>query len=139
MKVAKIVILAMVVALTSSGLAMAAGSVQMNQAVAVTADVQNTAGTDLQAAVRLLAYDNVGNEVGHVCREVTLAAGDITTVSYEWRAPSYETGLYWSSKVDVNGNCDSQDTDPGGTNGTGRDNDHNYKHSYKHGDSDSDK
>lgn len=136
MKIAKTIILAMVIALASSGLAMAAGSVQTNQAVAVTADVKNSAGNDLQAAVRLLAYDNVGNEVGHVCREVSLPAGDITTVSYEWRAPAYVTGLYWSSKVDVNGVCDSQDT--GGTNGTGRDKDHDYNHKYEHGDSDSD-
>ena len=64
MKVAKIIILAMVVAFASTGLAMAGGTVQMNQAAAVSADVKNTTNNDLQAAVKLLAYDKAGNAVG---------------------------------------------------------------------------
>ncbi len=111
MKVAKIVILAMVVAFASTGLAMAGGTVQMNQAAAVSADVKNTTNNDVQAAVKLLAYDRVGNAVGHVCRVVTLPANDITTVSYLWRAPGYETGLYWTSKVQVGGACANHDAD----------------------------
>ena len=99
------------IALVSSGLALAAGTVQMNQAVNVSADVQNNSGNNLLAAVRLKAYDRVGNAVGHVCKEVTLAANGITTVDYAWLAPAYETGLYWSSKVDVGGACVNQDAD----------------------------
>lgn len=114
MKIAKIVLLAMVIALASTSLGMAAGAVQTLQSVYVSADVKNTADYDLQAAVKVTGYDNVGNAVGHVCREVTLPANDTITVTYRWRAPAYKTGLYWSSKVDIDGSCinhDGDDTD----------------------------
>lgn len=111
MKVAKIILLAMVIALASTSLGMAAGSVQRDQSTYVSADVKNSANYDLQAAVKLLGYDNVGNAVGHVCREVTLPANDTITVTYRWRAPSYKTGLYWSSKVDIDGACSNHDGD----------------------------
>lgn len=123
MKITKTIMLAMFIALVTSGLAMAAGTVQMNQAVAISADVQNSTGNYLAAAVRMQAYDNVGNAVGHLCREVTLRPNAVTSVSYLWRAPSYETGLYWSPKVEVNGACINQDAD---------------ETDYDHGDSDSD-
>jgi hypothetical protein len=111
MKSIKIIMLAMVIAVTTTGMAMAAGSVQVNQAVAVSANVQNSTNQDMRAAVKLIAYDNIGNAVGHVCREVTLPANDIISVSYLWRAPSYKTGLYWSSKVTQNGSCANHDSD----------------------------
>jgi hypothetical protein len=111
MKVAKIVSMAIVIALAGTGLALAAGTVQMNQTANVSADVKNTTGNYLHAAVRMLAYDQKGNAVGHVCREVTLRPNAVTTVDYTWRAPGYETGLYWSPKVDINGACVNQDAD----------------------------
>ncbi len=123
MKLTRTVLFAMFIAFATSGLALAAGSVQMNEAVAVSADVKNATGNYLRAAVRMRAFDDAGNAVGHVCREVTLRPNDITTVSYLWRAPSYETGLYWSPKVDVGGACVNQDAD---------------ESDHDHGDSDSD-
>lgn len=132
MKITKTILLAMVLAIASTGLAMAAGTVQMSQAVAVTADVQNSTGNDLRAAVKLLAYDNTGNAVGHVCREVTLPANDVVTVSYQWRAPGYATGLYWTSKVTVGGDCvnhDVDDTDSDSdSDGDSDDSDDHYHH-----------
>ncbi|MBU0960542.1 MAG: hypothetical protein KKH60_03365 [Proteobacteria bacterium] len=111
MKIAKIILMSLVIALASTSLGMAAGSVQVNQSVYVSAEVKNTQDYDLQAAVKLLGYDNVGNAVGHVCREVTLPANDTITVTYRWRAPAYKTGLYWSSKVDIDGSCTNHDGD----------------------------
>ena len=102
MKIAKIMILAMIVAFTGTTMALAAGEVQVGRTVAVSADVKNSSNSSQQAAVRLLAYDTVGNAVGHLCREVVLPANEVITVSYLWRAPTYETGLYWSPKVTIN-------------------------------------
>ncbi len=128
MKITRTILLAMVIALASSGLAMAAGTVQMNQAVNVSADVQNTTGNYLHAAVRMMAYDQKGNAVGHVCREVTLRPNAVTTVDYTWRAPGYETGLYWSSKVDINGACVNQDADETDTSHDDSDSDDHWDH-----------
>lgn len=123
MKFSKILVVAMFLAVIISGPAMAAGTARMNEAVDVSANVQNTTNEYLQAAVRMKAFDKVGNAVGHLCQEVTLRPNAVTTVSYIWRAPGYETGLYWSPKVDINSACVYQDAD---------ESDHN------HGDSDSD-
>lgn len=101
----------MVFALACTSLGMAAGAVQINKSVYISADVKNTVDYDLQASVKLLGYDNVGNAVGHVCREVTLPANDTITVNYRWRAPAYQTGLYWSSQVTIDGNCINHDGD----------------------------
>ncbi len=111
MKRAAIILLATLIAFASTGLAMAAGSVQVDQTVTVSADVKNATDVDLQAAVKLVAYDIAGTAVGHVCREVSLAANKTTPVSYQWRAPSYETGLYWSSTVTIDGVCANHDGD----------------------------
>lgn len=111
MKSIQLILLAMLIAVTTTGMAMAAGSVQVNEAISVSADVQNSTSNDVQAAVKLRAYDNVGNAVGHLCREVTLPASDTITVDYQWRAPAYKTGLYWSTKIVTNGTCDNHDGD----------------------------
>lgn len=120
MKLMKIVMLAAVFAFVASGVALAAGSVQMNQTVTVSADVKNTTNNGIRAAVKMAAYDKVGTAVGHLCKEVYLAANRVTTVNYLWQAPGYETGLYWSPKVEIGGSCvnatdgsshDSDDTD----------------------------
>lgn len=119
MKIAKIILLAMVVALVSASMGMAAGSVPMNQSVDVSANVKNTTSKDMRVAVKLLSYDDAGNAVGHVCSEVTLRANSTKTVTSRWQAPSYKTGLYWTSKLDINGSCtntsydgdDSDDSD----------------------------
>ena len=111
MKKATIIFLAMLIAFATTIPAMAAGTVKMNDDVAVSAEVKNTASYDIDAAVKLIAYDIVGNAVGHVCREVILPAETITKVSYLWRAPDYETGLYWSSEVMVGGLCANHDAD----------------------------
>ncbi len=144
MKVAKTVSMAIVLALACPGLALAAGTVQMNQTANVSADVKNTTGKYLHAAVRMMAYDQKGNAVGHVCREVTLRPNDVTTVEYAWRAPAYETGLYWSPKVDINGACVNQDADETDYSSHDSDSDDHWDHddeydsSYDHRDSDSD-
>lgn len=131
MKIAKIMILAMIVALAGTTMAQAAGEVQMGRTVAVSADVKNSSDYTQQAAVRMLAYDTVGNVVGHLCREVSLPANEVITVSYLWRAPAYETGLYWSPKVTVNDNCvnhDSDDSDSDSDSDGDRDDSDEYYH-----------
>ncbi len=128
MKIAKTIIMAMVVALASTGLAMAAGTVQMGQTANVSADVKNSTGNYLQAAVRMQAFDNVGNAVGHVCKEVTLRPNDVTTVDYTWRAPDYETGLYWSPKVEIGGSCVNQDADESDYSSHDSDSDDHWDH-----------
>lgn len=111
MKNVTILLLATLIAFTAAIPAMAAGTVKINDDVAVSAEVKNTAGYDIDAAVKLTAYDMVGNAVGHLCREVTLPAETTTRVSYLWRAPDYETGLYWSSQIVTGALCDNHDAD----------------------------
>ncbi len=98
----------MVVALASTSMGMAAGSVQVNESVYVSANVKNTTSKALRAAVKLTAYDDAGTVVGKVCSEQYLNANSTKTVTYRWQAPNYKTGLYWSSKVIVNGACINQ-------------------------------
>ncbi|MBA3007591.1 MAG: hypothetical protein KKB91_14125 [Proteobacteria bacterium] len=108
MKIVQIILLAMVVALASTSMGMAAGSVQMNESVYVSANVKNTTSNALKAAVKLTAYDDAGTVVGKVCSEQYLRANSTKTVTFRWQAPNYKTGLYWSSKVVVAGTCINQ-------------------------------
>ena len=110
MKLSKIVLLALIIAFAATGLAVAGSSVKMNQQAAVSALIENSHWDDIRAAVRMTGYDDAGNVVGHLCKEVRLESRRVTQVSYLWQAPNYETGLYWSAKVDVGGYCTNQES-----------------------------
>ena len=110
MKLAKIITLAILIAFATTGLALAAGSVKMNSATTVTASVKNNTSRSVYAAVKMMAYDAVGTAVGHLCREVYLRSNETTPVSFSWMSPNYETGLYWTAKVDTTGTCGTHDT-----------------------------
>lgn len=105
MKTTRLIAVIMVTLLVMSGMAMAAGPVKMNQSTQVSAAVQNlNSGTS--AAVKMTAYDNIGTKVAQLCKEVYLrGSGNTTTVAFDWIAPNYETGLYWSTKVEAGGTC----------------------------------
>ena len=91
-------------------IALAGSSVKMNQQAAVSTLIKNNHWYDVRAAVRMTGFDDAGNVVGHLCKEVTLKDKEVTRVSYLWQAPGYETGLYWSPKVDVGGQCASNES-----------------------------
>lgn len=110
MKLSKIVLFALIIAIASTGLAMAGSAVKMNQQAAVSTLIQNNHRYDVRAAVRMTGYDDAGTVVGHLCKEVTLNSNRVTQVSYLWQAPGYETGLYWSPKVAVGGYCANQES-----------------------------
>ncbi|MEW6519047.1 MAG: hypothetical protein AB1461_06500 [Thermodesulfobacteriota bacterium] len=111
MKLAKIIILAILLAFVTTGLAQAAGSVKMNTNTTVTASVKNNTDRSVYAAVKMMVFDAVGTAVGHLCREVYLRSNNTTPVSFSWLAPNYETGLYWTAKVDTTGTCGTHDDD----------------------------
>jgi hypothetical protein len=111
MKSVKIILLAMLIAMSATGLALAAGSVKMNTTTNVSAAVKNTTGESVYAAVKMMGFDKVGTAVGHLCKEVYLPKYNTTVVNFSWLAPNYETGLYWSAKVDKYGSCGTHDTD----------------------------
>lgn len=109
MKLAKIITLAILLAFTTTGMALAAGSVKMNQATTVSAAVTNNTEHSAYAAVKMMGYDKVGTAVAHLCKEVYLHHNDTTNVSFTFLAPNYETGLYWTAKVDRDANCGTHD------------------------------
>lgn len=110
MKLSKIVLLAMIFAFVTVGMAQAGTQVQLNQNAEVKAAVKNTTGNTVRAAVKLTGYDDVGTAIGHLCQETYLAAGQTTDLAFTWQAPSYATGIYWSPKVEVGGSCANQDS-----------------------------
>lgn len=110
MKLSKIVLLAMIFAFITVGMAQAGSQVQLNQNAQVKASVQNTTNSTVRAAVKLFGYDDVGTVIGHLCQEAYLAAGNTTTLDFAWQAPAYATGIYWSPKVEVGGSCVNQET-----------------------------
>ena len=109
MKLAKIIILAILLAFTTTGMAQAAGSVKMNSTTTVSASVTNKTSTSVYAAVKMMAFDAVGTAVGHLCKDVYLRSNQTTPVSFSWLAPNYETGLYWTAKVDTTTDCGTHD------------------------------
>ncbi|MBU0908587.1 MAG: hypothetical protein KKA54_18970 [Proteobacteria bacterium] len=109
MKFAKIITLAILLAFFTTGMALAAGSVKMNSTSTVSASVKNNTSRSVYAAVKMMAFDAVGTAVGHLCREVYLRSNQTTPVSFSWQAPNYETGLYWTAKVDTTGDCGNHD------------------------------
>ncbi|OKY74829.1 MAG: hypothetical protein BM485_11365 [Desulfobulbaceae bacterium DB1] len=111
MKAAKILILAILLAFTTIGMALAAGSVKMNATTTVSASVENTSDSSVYAAVKMMAYDKVGTAVAHLCKDVYLRSNTTTPVSFTWQAPNYETGLYWTAKVDKTADCGTHDYD----------------------------
>ncbi len=111
MKLAKIIILAILLAFTTTGMALAAGSVKMNSTTTVSASVTNKTSKSVYAAVKMMAFDAVGTAVGHLCKEVYLRSNQTTPVSFSWLAPNYETGLYWTAKVDTTADCGTHDHD----------------------------
>ncbi|MFZ5760825.1 MAG: hypothetical protein ACOY32_14510 [Thermodesulfobacteriota bacterium] len=111
MKLAKMIVLAMLIAFFTSGMAFAAGTVKMNATTTVTASVKNNTSRSVYAAVKMMAFDAVGTAVGHLCREVYLRSNTTTPVSFSWQAPNYETGLYWTAKVDTSADCGTHDSD----------------------------
>ncbi len=111
MKLAKVIILAILLAFTTTGIAMAAGTVKMNTSTTVSASVKNKTSRSVYAAVKMMAFDKVGTAVGHLCKDVYLRSGVTTPVSFTWQAPNYETGLYWTARVDTSANCGNHDGD----------------------------
>jgi len=110
MKLSKVLLLAMVFAFAMGTMAHAGSQIQLNQAAQVQAAIQNTTNNSVSAAVKLTGYDDVGAIIGHLCQETYLGANRTSTLSFNWQAPSYATGVYWSSKVEVGGSCASQST-----------------------------
>ena len=111
MRLAKIVIFSLIFAIATAGVSLAGEQIKMNQITEVSASVENKTSRTVRAAVKLFAYDNAGTMIGHLCQEVYLSANDTTMVNYAWQAPAYETGIYWSSKVEKWTHCGSHDHD----------------------------
>jgi len=111
MKFAKIITLAILLAFFTTGMALAAGSVKMNTTSTVSASIKNNTSTSVYAAVKMMAFDAVGTAVGHLCKVVYLRSNQTTPVSFSWLAPNYETGLYWTAKVDTTADCGTHDHD----------------------------
>lgn len=109
MKLSKVLLFALVFALAMGTMAHAGSQVQLNQAALVKAAIQNTTNTNVSAAVKLTGYDDVGTIIGHLCQETYLGANSTQSLSFNWQAPSYATGIYWSPKVVVGGSCETQD------------------------------
>lgn len=105
MRTAKMILLAMVVALVTVTLAHAGTQVQKNQATTIKASVQNNSNDSVRAAVKLTGYDNAGTKIGQLCQVSWLGEGRTANLEFAWNAPAYATGIYWSSKVEVGGDC----------------------------------
>lgn len=105
MRTAKLILLAMLVALVTVSLAHAGTQVQKNQATTVKASVKNMTNKSVRAAVKLSGFDNAGTKVGQLCKETWLGEGRTANLEFAWNAPAYATGVYWSSKVEVGGEC----------------------------------
>jgi len=110
MKTTKNILLAILLTLFFVGMAHAGTQVQINQQTLVKAQIENVTHNTVRAAVKLFGYDDAGTVIGHLCQETYLGAERITTLEFNWQAPAYATGVYWSPKVEVGGNCVNQDT-----------------------------
>lgn len=108
MKLLNVTLLALIFALTLGSVAQAGSQIQRNQIAQVKAAIENTTHSNVHAAVKLTGYDDSGTIVGHLCQETYLGAYSTNNLSFSWQAPSYATGIYWSSKVDVDGSCTAQ-------------------------------
>jgi hypothetical protein len=107
MKLAKIIPFALLLAFTTTGMALAAGTIKMGTSTTVSASVKNTTRTTSKAAVTLMGYDQAGTRVAKLCKkDVSLLKSSSTVVKYTWVAPKYQTGLYWDSKVNLKNYCD---------------------------------
>ena len=111
MKIFKIMLVAVLTIFGATSIVQAAGQVRVNQSITVSVDVQNNDDDEVDVAVKLSGYDSTGNSVGHFCREVELDDESLTTVTFTWKAPSYTTGLYWTSKIEVDGDCPKDTAD----------------------------
>jgi trans-2-enoyl-CoA reductase len=109
MKRSKIVLLALLLTFVLVGMAQAGTQVQINQQAMVKAEIQNVTHNTVRAAVKLFGYDDAGTVIGHLCQETYLGADRTTTLEFNWQAPAYATGVYWSPKVEVGGSCVNQD------------------------------
>lgn len=105
MRTTNLIILAMLIAFVSVTLAHAGTQVQQNQAAAVKISIKNVTNKSVRAAVKMTGYDDAGVKIGQLCKEAWLGEGRTTAVEYTWNAPAYTTGVYWQSKVEVNGDC----------------------------------
>mgnify|MGYP001179669157 CR=1 FL=1 len=139
MKISRIVILAMLLAFATVTLASAGNQVLKNQSTTLSASVKNNSGASVRAAVKLTGYDDRGGVIGKLCREMYLSAYRDTTVDFTWQAPAYATGVYWGSKVEVNGSCNSTSTDSTTDTSSYHDDYHDdddYEYGYDHHDVD---
>jgi len=105
MRTTKLILLAMIVAFVSVTMAHAGTQVMKNQAVTVKASVKNVSNDSVRAAVKLSGYDDAGVKIGQLCKETWLGEGRTADLEFAWNAPAYATGIYWSSKVEVGGEC----------------------------------
>jgi hypothetical protein len=110
MRTVKLLVMAMLFAFTTGTLAHAGSQILKNQSTTIKAAVKNNTTKGVLAAVKLTGYDDTGVAIGKLCKSVYLGAGRTTTVEYPWQAPNYGTGVYWSSKVEVNSACPSATT-----------------------------
>lgn len=110
MRTVKLLVMAMLLAFTTGTLAHAGSQILKNQSTTIKAAVTNNTTKSVLAAVKLTGYDDTGVAIGKLCKSIYLGAGRTTTVEYPWQAPNYGTGVYWSSKVEVNSTCPSTTT-----------------------------
>jgi len=95
----------MIFAFACATMAHAGLQVQQSQSVNFTASVENNTDNSVPAAVKLTGFDDRGTVIGHLCQQAWLSEGRTTDVDFSWQAPAYATGVYWTSKVEVNGDC----------------------------------
>lgn len=108
MKLAKIIPFVLLLVFTTTGMAVAAGTIKMGTSTTVSASVQNKTSTTSKAAVTLRAYNQAGTQIASLCKkDVYLPKNSTTVVKYTWTAPKYATGLYWNSKVNLKNYCDN--------------------------------
>ncbi|PLY07729.1 MAG: hypothetical protein C0624_03495 [Desulfuromonas sp.] len=109
MKIKRIVILAMLIAFASVAVASAGTQVYKNEVATVAAKIENNSGRSVPAAVKMSAYDDAGNLIGHLCREAYLSSYRDNNIEFSWQAPAYATGVYWSTQVEKYGSCGTTD------------------------------
>ena len=112
MRTTKLILLAMLIAFVSVTMAHAGAQVMKNQSTIVKASVQNNSSDSVLAAVKMSGYDDAGTKIGQLCKQTWLKEGKSTDVAYAWTAPNYATGVYWSAKVEVGGDCPNSDLPP---------------------------
>jgi len=127
MKMSRIITMAVVIAFATVSLAAAGTQVYKNQSATVSAKIENNGSRSVPAAVKLTGYDDAGNVIGHLCQEAWLSSYRSTNLDFTWQAPSYATGVYWSSKVEKYGSCGTTTSD---------DDEHDEHDDYEHDDDD---